>query len=250
MEALGLLGAKDSARLSLKKIPGRRIISFRNNLLPWFESHGRPFPWRRPTEPVYRVVVTEILLQRTRADVVARSYNDFFSLYPSWKMLSQASRHELENSLKPLGLWQRRAETLLNLASAISQRRGCLPTDRCEIEQLPGVGQYVANAIELVVWDRPLPLLDTNMARILERYFGPRLLSDIRYDRYLQELALRMVDCAQAKLINWGILDLAALVCTYSNPRCPDCPLSRGCNYSRGISCSREDQLLRQNGSR
>ncbi len=68
------------------------------------------------------------------------------------------------------------------------------------------------------------------MARILERYFGPRQMADIRYDPYLQDLARQVVGKAKdPRLVNWAILDLGALVCTARNPRCNACPLKKGC---------------------
>jgi len=69
------------------------------------------------------------------------------------------------------------------------------------------------------------------MARVLERYFGPRKLADIRYDPYLQKLAHRVVDCEAPAAVNWAILDLAALVCKARGPRCSQCPLSGDAGY-------------------
>jgi len=78
---------------------------------------------------------------------------------------------------------------------------------------------------------RPKPLLDVNMARVLERYFGPRQLTDIRYDPYLQNLSHQVVNHENSKQINWAILDFAALICKSRNPKCVTCFLSAGCKY-------------------
>ena len=98
---------------------------------------------------------------------------------------------------------------------------------------MPAVGQYVASAVLLFCHERPEPLIDSNMARVLERYFGSRKLADIRYDPYLQRLARDVVGSDHPTLINWAILDFAALVCTPRNPRCQKCPLNRGCQDLR-----------------
>jgi A/G-specific adenine glycosylase len=69
------------------------------------------------------------------------------------------------------------------------------------------------------------------MARIMERYFEPRRLADIRYDPLLQGLAQLLVESAEDyRVINWAFLDLGALVCKPRNPRCGECPLRRGCS--------------------
>jgi A/G-specific adenine glycosylase len=198
-------------------------------------------PWRKTGEPVYRLVVSEVLLQRTRAEAVAAMYRPFFRAFPSWRKLATADDADLERFLKPLGLWRRRRDVLLRLAAAVGERGGRLPKGRQEIERLPGVGQYIANAIQLFATGLGAPLLDVNMARVLERYFGPRRLADIRYDSYLQALAWEIVSHGDARPVNWGILDLAAAVCTSREARCNICPLRRGCNFARGISCARDD---------
>jgi A/G-specific adenine glycosylase len=129
----------------------------------------------------------------------------------------------------------------MKLAQALQKRHGRLPSTRRDIEELPGVGQYIANAIELIAFGTPRPLLDVNMARVLERYFGPRNLADIRYDPYLLDLAQGVVECDESLSLNWAVLDLGAMICTLRSPACPACPLRRGCKYARGISCARND---------
>lgn len=219
-----------------------RLRTFRRNLLLWFQTKGRSFPWRREGQSKYRLVVSEVLLQRTRAGTVAGIYAKFFAAYPSWRRLAEAEADSLKECLRPLGLWRRRAIGLVALAKAVRRNRGRLPSDRSEIERLPGVGQYIANAIELVCSNTPAPLLDVNMARVLERYFGPRTMADIRYDPYLQRLAWRVVNCPESSSLNWAILDLAAEVCLPRAPKCCSCPLKAGCKYARGISVARDDR--------
>ena len=75
----------------------------------------------------------------------------------------------------------------------MTRRKGRFPKDPREIGNLPGVGQYIRNAIMIFAQGKNFPLLDTNMSRVLERYFGPRMLADIRYDPYLQGLANEVV---------------------------------------------------------
>lgn len=117
------------------------------------------------------------------------------------------------------------------LAQEMAKRQGRFPRERNEIESLPGIGQYVASAVLLFCHDVPQPLIDVNMARVLERVYKPRRLADIRYDPYLQELARRVVGCDRSKEVNWAILDLAALICVTGQPRCDVCPLSDLCSH-------------------
>ena len=171
----------------------RRIADIQHHLLEWFIKSGRHYPWRRPSASKYQRIIAELLLQRTKADVVAQMYPEFVATYPSWNSLSLASERELEEQLRPLGLWKRRSVSIKALAVVLTRLRGRYPKDRASLEELPGIGQYVCNAI--LMFDQGLcaPLLDVNMARVLERLFGPRKLVDIRYDPFLQNLAWKMV---------------------------------------------------------
>lgn len=210
----------------------RQIARFRADLLRWFEKHGRKFPWRKSTASKYELIITEVLLQRTRAETVATFFPRFVRGFPSWRKLSSASIAQLEDYLRPIGLWRRRAISFQSLAREMAKRNGCFPKERVDIEALPGVGQYIANAVLMFCHGIPQPLLDANLARVLERVFGPRKLADIRYDPYLQDLAKKVVDCEYAKKVNWAILDLAANVCLKKKPRCSECPLASVCKYA------------------
>lgn len=208
---------------------GVRVASFRRALLGWFGQCGRNFPWRSARSTEYERIVSEVLLQRTRAETVAAFYPAFFAAFPTWDLLAGASEGRLRHFLKPLGLWRRRASALRRLSAAAVEIGGRFPSCRDALEDIPGVGQYVASAILLFQHGIPAPLLDVNMARVLERYFGRRRLADIRWDPYLQALALMVVKSSRSKEVNWAFLDFGALVCKAHNPACVSCVLRSGC---------------------
>lgn len=207
------------------------MLAARRALRSWFKGNGRCFPWRDATCSPYELVLAEVLLQRTRAETVAGFLPKFVSRYGSWRSLSRASHRELEIAIRPVGLSRRRATALRALSQALVKRACRLPHTRPELEALPGVGQYIANAIFVMVYGRPAPLLDSNMARVLERCFGPRQLADIRHDPHLQQLSLALVRCRDSRRINLALLDLGALICTPRSPRCAVCPLRSLCLY-------------------
>ena len=111
------------------------------------------------------------------------------------------------------------------------KRNGRLPKERADLESIPFMGQYIANAVELVIFNKPSPLVDVNMARVLERFFGSRQMADIRYDPYLQKLSYKIVKHETPKLINWAILDFASLICKSNKPICKSCILKTHCKY-------------------
>lgn len=209
-----------------------RIDWFNEELLGWYEVNGRSFPWREPDRTPYQIVIAEILLQRTRSDSVVRHYEAFLSKYNSWTVIVNTSIDELQEDLKPLGLWRQKSLALNSLATAIIENGGTLPINRADLENLPAIGQYIANAILVSFDQEPAPLMDVNMARVLERVFGPRNLADIRDDPYLQTLSRKLLQKSESPLpLNWAILDLGGLICTARNPNCKLCPLNRYCQH-------------------
>jgi A/G-specific adenine glycosylase len=197
----------------------RRMVP---RLEQWFNDNGRDFSWRRTTDP-YHVAVAEVLLQRTRADVVARFLPTFFKTFPTWLALCAADPAQLEEVIRPLGLHRRRAAALL--AAARLATMGHLTW-----EAMPGAGQYVHRAIAVALNGDRLAMVDANFVRVLTRAFADGWMSDYRYDSRLQAIASAMIDVAHdVRRANWAILDLAASVCRASAPDCSLCPLRPEC---------------------
>lgn len=214
----------------MQKVSSTKVEFFQRNILSWFKTNGRNFYWRNDGLSDYQYVIAEVLLQRTKAETVAKFYPGFILEFPSWKSLAEAEIQRVEDYLRPIGLFRQRSLRLKKLAVEIVNRGEILPSDRNELESIPFMGQYIANAVELVIFNKPSPLIDVNMARVLERFFGPRKLADIRYDPYLQALSQTVVDHVDSKEMNWAILDFAALICR-TKPQCQICFLSSNCTY-------------------
>lgn len=208
----------------------RKLTRLAKDLKGWAKVNGRDFPWRSSDAGTYQQVIVEVLLQRTTAAAVSGFFEAFVAKYPSWSHLSLAGVEDLEEFLRPLGLWRRRAHSLLGIAKYAAEKEGQFPSDPREHRQIPAVGQYVSNAILQFQHGRAAPLLDVNMARVIERFVRPRKLADIRHDQWLQEAAHWLVR-QDPREVNWAVLDFAALVCRASNPLCHSCPVSARCRH-------------------
>ncbi|MCT4645799.1 MAG: hypothetical protein N4A74_12500 [Carboxylicivirga sp.] len=194
--------------------------------------NGRKFSWRNKSATNYELIISEVLLQRTKAETISKFLPIFLRKYPSWKQLGKATETELQEILRPLGLYKQKGYRLFKLAQELIKRKGRFPKERNQLTEIPMMGQYTTNAYELYVLKKRSPLLDVNMARLLERYFGGRKLVDIRHDPYLQKLAYRVVNLEKTKELNWAILDYASLVCKKVNPKCNSCILFENCKYN------------------
>src|SRR5258708_16037966 len=227
---MSLVGQPVRAPYEISPEAVKRISWLRRRLLSWFARNGRSFPWREPGRVPYEVVVAEILLQRTTAAGVARAYPGFVDRYPSWASLERVPLEDLENALRPLGLWRRKALAFQQLALSIEGRGGVVPRTRTELERLPGIGPYTASAVLAIVYGRAEPLLDVNMARLLGRFLGSSQGTGASPKRILHALALRLVPSKRCLVLNWPPLDFGALVSLPIRPLSPDCPLRATCH--------------------
>lgn len=203
------------------------------NLMAWWRINQRQFPWRRTQNP-YHILVSEVLLHRTRAEQVVPVYVKFLKKFPSISKLSRAPREQVQKILYPLGLrW--RSRLIHRMARLIVSRyHGRIVDDVNELKSLPGVSDYIASAVVCFAFGRPEVLLDTNTVRIIGRIFGIRTTDASRRSKYLKELYISIMDKKSPREFNYAMIDLGALLCTSRNPRCSSCPLVRLCRY--GVS--------------
>lgn len=205
-----------------------------SRLLEWFRVHGRDFPWRRTRDP-YAVLVAEKMLQRTRSEQVAPVYTRFLERYPDPATLAGAPPEEVEELLEPLGLrW--RAKKIWELARAAVQLfGGRIPADRRALLALPGVGEYAASAVLCFAYGEDVPVIDSNVVRVVTRLYGLRPRGEARRNRTLIEAVNRLhaaVPPGKSREYNWALLDLGATVCLPRNPKCTLCSLRPLCAYA------------------
>jgi A/G-specific adenine glycosylase len=203
---------------------------FVSRLLAWGRSNGRTFPWRETRDP-FRILVAEILLQRSRGRTVALVFERLFERWPDAEALAHARVDAIERVIRPLGL-VKRAATLREVAREV-MRRGGVPSTVEELLELPGVGRYAANATAAVAFERHVPTVDGVTARVYRRFFGLPSDRPPSEDPSLWDVVARVTPRRRVREWNWAVLDLAATICLPRRPRCPDCPLRERCAWSR-----------------
>lgn len=219
---------------------GGRRKEMARRLVEWFEESGRSFPWRRDGLKPYDALIAEMMLQRTRAAMVAKAYSSFLERFPDPRSLGSASVEEIGQVLKPLGLYNRRARWMKTVAQVLLKRYdGLVPKRREALLELPGIGMYNANAVLCFAYDEPLPLIDVNVARVLGRVAGIDVSGDLRRNEKLYKLASQLVPEKDFKRFNWALLDLGATLCTPKDPTCNKCPLLTLCNYAGSAKSSK-----------
>ncbi len=191
-------------------------------LLTWYATNGRhELPWRK-TENIYHIYVSEIMLQQTQVSRVRDEYYPkFLARFPSLEALGSAELDEVFGLWSGLGYYSRARN--LHKSAQISGKE--LPSKQTELLKLPGIGKYTASAICSFGYRQNVPVVDTNIARVLKRYFG---LLEVK-DKTLWEYAAAFLNAADARAHNLALMDLGSLVCTPKNPSCESCPLRLEC---------------------
>ncbi len=222
-------------------IDSARIQALRRRLLTWAAREGRSFFWRRPGLDAYSALVTEILLVKTRAELVATVARDVLARYPTAEALAQAEWRTLASLLYPLGLHRKRANGLIACARAlVDQHGGRVPGTIEQLLELPYVGRYAATAVACVAYDAPVAVLDANVSRIYQRMFSlPAPPDRLASAHELWSTAQHILPEANAKRFNWAILDLGGMICKAKAPSCSRCPVSSICDSYRSETRTR-----------
>jgi A/G-specific adenine glycosylase len=214
----------------------KNAVIFQQAILDWYEMNHRGYSWRGQTDP-YKILVSEIMLQQTNADRVSPVYQRFIQRYPSIRELAQAGLPDLMTIIKPIGL-SYRAHRLKRVAERlIAEYDGDFPAREEALLALPGIGQYIANAILCFAFDKKVAMVDVNVVRLYHRVFG--ITSEKarpRDDCKLWEFAQEMLPVNKYKEYNLALIDLSAQICTPQKPKCEECPTSNTCYfYGRGF---------------
>ena len=207
---------------------------FTRKVLAWYARAGRDLPWRRTRDP-YRVLVSEFMLQQTQVSRVREYYGRFLERFPDLETLAQAKPRAVREAWDGLGYYAR-ARNLHRLAKGVTRRHdGTLPEEPEELLELPGVGPYTAGAVASFAYEKPVPAVDTNVARVLRRVFFGRATGNVQRATAVWGLAGKLVpkNGKRAWKFNQAVMELGALVCVARKPKCPDCPVRPVCKTGK-----------------
>ena len=206
---------------------------FQELVLEWWSKEGRhSLPWRNSTDP-YQILVAEFLLQKTNAEKVIPVYSQVISRFPNIFALADTDVDELRQILKPLGLYYRATRIKTTAQTIVDKYNGQIPNTLEQLNQLTGIGDYMANAILCFAYGQPQPLVDTNSSRVLGRVWGVPVAKRPRTDKALWVYASSLVPADSPREYSWALIDFAHLVCTARKPRHDVCPLTRLCVFYR-----------------
>jgi A/G-specific adenine glycosylase len=208
----------------------RALQKLRSALLAHYDAHARDLPWRRTRDP-YAIWVSEIMLQQTRVDTVLRYYDRFLQRFPDANSLASAEEDAVLAAWSGLGYYRRARLLHAGVREVVATYGGRVPEAADLRRKLPGVGRYTAGAIGSIAFDREEPLVDGNVARVFARLFGIGTpLGQRETETRLWSLAEKLVLGPRPGALNQALMELGALTCTKSSPRCGQCPVAKACH--------------------
>lgn len=198
-------------------------------VINWFIKNQRDLPWRKSTP--WGVVVSEFMLQQTPVERVLPIWNLWMKTWPTPGALAKASKAEVITAWGKLG-YPRRALRLHECAQIIDQKYdGNVPESYAELIELPGVGDYTANAIRAFAFSLEANVLDTNIRRVITRWKSGIEYPSQSITRNERELAATLIPKVNSHQWAAASMELGALICTSKNPLCVDCPLNSTCSW-------------------
>lgn len=201
----------------------------RNILLKWYDNNKRQYPWRKSND-LYKILVTEILLQKTIASNVSNMYNSFFKKYKDFSSINNTTISELQLAIKVLGLSNKRTQILKDLSQLIiTKHNGEIPRDTDKLKEVNGIADYVSNAFGCFGLNKRTLFFDVNIKRVIMRLFEPQ---DSKFTRDSMYSHLdNFLPKVEVKYMYWAMLDFGALICSKNKPKCALCPTAEHCLY-------------------
>ena len=196
-----------------------------SELLGWYDEFQRDLPWRRPGTSAWQVLVSEFMLQQTPVARVDPIWRDWVARWPTPSATAAASAADVLRAWGKLG-YPRRAKRLHECATVIAEEHGdVVPDDVDALLALPGVGTYTARAIACFAYGKRVPVVDTNVRRVVARAVHGRADSPASV-RDLTDVDAILPNDERAPRFSIALMELGAVVCTARAPRCGLCPLS------------------------
>lgn len=201
------------------------LAGYRRALLHWYDAHKRTLPWREEKDP-YKIWVSEVMLQQTRVAVVSERYKRFLQRFPTVQVLARARVASVLAEWSGLGYYRRARALHAAAAVVVREHSGKMPQSVEGLRDLPGIGRYTASAIASIAFGEAVAVVDGNVERVLQRFYGENTLGDLKH--YYQ-CAEELLDRNRPGDFNQAMMELGATVCLPKTPLCRECPIARLC---------------------
>jgi A/G-specific adenine glycosylase len=202
-------------------------VKFSQKLLKWYHSRERPMPWRGETDP-YRIWLSEVMLQQTQVVTVIPYYLRWLKNFPTLKNVAESKEDDVLKAWEGLGYYARVRNFRKACIQVVNDHSGKIPKDTESFATLKGVGPYTLAAVQSIAFNKPMPVIDGNVKRVVARLLcltKPPSQSLDKIEKYLNQVISKKYPGD----FNQAIMDLGATVCTAQKPKCQICPVQKEC---------------------
>ncbi len=197
--------------------------------LSWYKKHHRRLLWRETSDP-YKIWVSEVMLQQTQVNTVIPYYEKFLQQFPDLQTLADSGLQKVLKIWEGLGYYARARNLHKAAKIVVKDFAGKVPADWNEFRKLPGVGEYIASAVQSIAFGQPYAVVDGNVKRVLARLFLlDEPINQQNVKSVFKKVALDLLDKSNAGMHNQAVMELGALICSPRNPKCEVCPVQKYC---------------------
>jgi len=207
-------------------------VAFRRRMLGWYRRNRRELPWRKTADP-YAIWISEIMLQQTTVKAVIPYYELWMRLFPDIASLARVPLQKVLKAWQGLGYYQRARNLHSAARTVVRDHGGRLPDDAEKLSALRGFGPYTTAAVLSMAFDKPLPVLDGNVRRVILRLNCTGTAHPAPRDTDLRELLNAWISKKSPGAFNQAMMELGALICRPRNPFCLLCPVRSFCGAER-----------------
>ena len=245
-KTLATAGAPVTGNEAGTALDASHLAALQTGLLAWYDANRRDLPWRQTRDP-YHILLSEMMLQQTQVPRVLPRYLAWLERFPTLEALAAAPTADVLREWSGLGYNSRAVRLQAVARHVVAEYGGMMPRDVATLLALPGIGDYTARAVACFAYEQDVPVLDTNVKRVLHRVLvGPDAPKPLLTDRQLWVLAERAVPPGRGYDWNQALMDFGSSICTARKPACLVCPLRDRCRAAPLIATA----LAAQQGER
>jgi len=198
-------------------------MNLSKKILSWYDNNKRILPWRitkKSKKMQYYRILSEFMLQQTQVKTVIPYFNNFVEKIPNLKILSKSREKKILKLWEGLGYYRRAKNLHKTSKILIKKHNGQIPDNFMRLKELPGIGDYTANMLLALIYNKPRIAMDGNVKRVLSRIFNMNSENTKKLFR-----TNRNDDLAEA------LIEFGALVCKPHDPICTECKIKKNCSY-------------------
>ena len=202
-------------------------------VVKWYNNNKRLLPFRDTNDP-YKIWLSEVMLQQTKVSTVLPYYQKWIKKFPTIESLSHTNLDTVLKLWEGLGYYRRCNNFYKSIKIICDDYNGKIPTDKKTFLSLPGVGDYTASAVLSIAFNKPYPVIDGNVKRVVSRMLGIKKITS--YNQKRMKIFLEsIIHIKNPGDFNQGMMEIGSLICRPINPVCHKCPLNENCfSFKKG----------------